>query len=84
MDNLEYWQFAINMAFSAYIMLSFGIGCIIGHYLTGVILLALVNPDVVTEILKYGFFALGSGMLLIIPLELILYGIMKAFSFFRL
>ena len=48
------------------------------------ILLALVNPDVVTEILKYGFFALGSGMLLIIPLELILYGIMKAFSFFRL
>lgn len=32
MDNLEYWQLAINLAFSAFLLLGFGIGCIVGHY----------------------------------------------------
>jgi len=32
MDNLEYWQLAINIAFSAFLLLGFGIGCIVGHY----------------------------------------------------
>lgn len=32
MDNLEYWQLAVNIAFSAFLLLGFGIGCIVGHY----------------------------------------------------
>jgi hypothetical protein len=32
MDNLEYWQLAINIMFSAFLLLGFGIGCIVGHY----------------------------------------------------
>lgn len=33
LDNLEFWKLAVNIAFSAYLMLAFGIGCLIGHYI---------------------------------------------------
>lgn len=33
MDNLEYWQMAINIAFAGYLFLAFGVGCLIGHYI---------------------------------------------------
>lgn len=33
MSSLDFWLFAVNIAFTAYLMLSFGIGCVIGHYI---------------------------------------------------
>ena len=44
----------------------------------------LFNPQNVTEFLKWGSYAIGFGMLISISFELIMYGVVKAFDFFRL
>lgn len=44
----------------------------------------LIQVDVLKSLLSYGSFAMVLGMLLIIPLELIVYGVVKALGFFRL
>ena len=46
--------------------------------------MALLNPELVTTFLHYGFLALGFGILTVGSLELIAYGVFKAVSFFRL
>lgn len=33
MESIEVWQMAINIGFSAYLLLSFGVGCMLGHYM---------------------------------------------------
>lgn len=33
MDSLQYWQLAVNIAFSAYLFLAFGVGCVVGHFI---------------------------------------------------
>lgn len=44
----------------------------------------LIQTDVLKDLLEYGSYALILGCCLIIPLELIVYGIVKAMGFFRL
>lgn len=44
----------------------------------------LIDTGLLKELLSYGSFAMILGMLLIVPLELILYGVIKAFGFFKL
>lgn len=44
----------------------------------------LIQVDVLKTLLSYGSFAMVLGMLLIIPLELIVYGVIKALGFFKL
>lgn len=44
----------------------------------------LLNPDLVKNLLEYGVMALVFGFITIVPIELIIYGVMKAISWFRL
>lgn len=44
----------------------------------------LLNPDLVKNLLEYGSMALVFGFITIVPIELIIYGVMKAISWFRL
>ena len=33
MDTTQYWQLALNIGFTAYLFLCFGVGCVVGHYI---------------------------------------------------
>ena len=44
----------------------------------------LIQVDVLKVLLGYGSLAMVLGMLLIIPLELVVYGVIKALGFFKL
>lgn len=44
----------------------------------------LLNPDLVVTFMKYGSMALVFGFITIVPIELIIYGVVKALSWFRL
>lgn len=44
----------------------------------------LIQIDLLKSLLSYGSFAMILGMLLVIPLELIVYAVIKAIGFFRL
>ena len=44
----------------------------------------LLNPDLVVTLMKYGAMALVFGFITIAPIELIIYGVVKALSWFRL
>lgn len=44
----------------------------------------LLDIEVIKVLLQYGSLSLVFGMITIMPLELLIYGVMKAFSFFRL
>lgn len=44
----------------------------------------LLNPDLVKNLLEYAAMALVFGFITIVPIELIIYGVMKAISWFRL
>lgn len=44
----------------------------------------LLDIDVIVDLLQYGSLTLLLGVLVITPIELILYGVMKAVAFFRL
>lgn len=44
----------------------------------------LIQVDVLKDLINYGSFAMLLGMLLIIPLELVVYGVIKALGFFKL
>ena len=44
----------------------------------------LLNPDLVKNLLEYGAMAFVFGFITIVPIELIIYGVMKAISWFRL
>lgn len=43
----------------------------------------LLDISVVKELLKYGFFAMGFGIVVIAPLELFIFGVIKAFRLIR-
>ena len=43
----------------------------------------LLNPNLVVTFMKYGAMALVFGFITIVPIELIIYGVMKAISWFR-
>lgn len=44
----------------------------------------LLDPDLVITFMEYGSIALGFGILVIAPMELLVYGVVKAVKFFRL
>lgn len=44
----------------------------------------LLNPDLVVILMKYGAMALVFGFITIVPMEIIVYGVMKAISWFKL
>lgn len=44
----------------------------------------LLDVGLVKDLLQYGSLAMVFGMITIMPLELIVYGVVKAFHFFRL
>lgn len=44
----------------------------------------LLNPDLVKNLLEYGGMAIIFGFITIVPIEIIVYGVMKAISWFRL
>lgn len=43
-----------------------------------------LDVELISLLLKYGSFSLALGILVVMPIELIVYGIMKAVAFFRL
>lgn len=47
-------------------------------------MLKLIDPDLVVSLLKYGSYAMGFGILVVAPVELLIYGVFKAMGFFRL
>lgn len=47
-------------------------------------IMELLNPDLVVTFMKYGAMALVFGFITIVPIELIIYGVVKALSWFRL
>ena len=47
-------------------------------------IMELLNPDLVKNLLEYGAMALVFGFITIVPIELIIYGVVKALSWFRL
>ena len=47
-------------------------------------MLKLIDPDLVVSLLKYGSYAMGFGILVVAPAELLIYGALKAMGFFRL
>lgn len=44
----------------------------------------LLDINMIVDLLHYGFLSLLLGVLLITPIELMIYGVMKAVAFFRL
>lgn len=46
--------------------------------------MTLLDIDMIVDLLQYGSLALLLGVLVITPIELIIYGVMKAVAFFRL
>lgn len=42
-----------------------------------------VNIDLLVLFLKWGAYAIGGGMVVIMPLEFLLFGIIKLFHFFK-
>lgn len=44
----------------------------------------LLTPDLVVILMKYGAMALVFGFITIVPMEIIVYGVMKAISWFKL
>lgn len=43
-----------------------------------------LNPNLVKDLLEYGAMAIVFGFITIVPMEIIVYGVMKAISWFRL
>lgn len=43
-----------------------------------------VNIELLTEFLKWGSFAIGCGIFLIVPLEFMLWGVVKVFRLIKL
>lgn len=50
----------------------------------GVVIMELLNPDLVKNLLEYGGMAIIFGFITIVPIEIIVYGVMKAISWFKL
>lgn len=43
-----------------------------------------INIDLLVDFLKWGTFAIGWGLVVIMPLELLVFGIIKAFRLLKL
>ena len=46
--------------------------------------MSLIDVSLLKEFLEYGIFAIGWGLIVIVPLELLVFGIMKAFRLLKL
>ena len=44
----------------------------------------LIDLDLLAVFLRYGVFAIGWGLVIIVPLEILVFGVMKAFRLLRL
>lgn len=87
MDWVEVTRFGATLLFCIFMILCFLTGCVVGHYALSRMrgqLMDLIDIALLESFLEYGAYAIGWGLLVICPLELLVFGVMKAFRLLKL